>query len=39
MYTENELGMERNEAVVIDLPGENYTIEADIKTQANRKYS
>ena len=31
MCTENERAMERNEAVVIDLPGEIYTINAGIE--------
>ena len=38
MYVENEPTMKRNEVVVNDLPGENYTIKANGKTPGNSKY-
>ena len=38
MYAENEPAMERNEAVLNDLPGELYTVEADDKVPDNCKY-
>lgn len=31
MYTENKRAMERNKTLVIDLPGEIYTIKAGIE--------
>ena len=38
MYAENEPAMERNEAVLNDLPGEIYTIEANNKIPDNFKH-
>ena len=38
MYAENEQAMKRNEAVLNDLPGELYTIEANDKIPDNSKY-
>ena len=38
MYAENEPSMERNEAVLNDLPGELYTVETDDKVPDNCKY-
>ena len=38
MYAENEPAMKRNEAVLNDLPGELYTIEANDKVADNCKY-
>ena len=38
IYTENELAMKTNEAVLNDLPGELYTIEATDKIPDNCKY-
>ena len=38
MYAENEPAMERNEAVLNDLPGELYIVEADDKVPDNCKY-
>ena len=38
MYAENEPAMERNEAVLNDLPGELYNVEADDKVPDNCKY-
>ena len=37
MYAENEPAMKRNEAVLNDLPGQLYTIEANNKIQQNIK--
>ena len=38
MYAENEPAVERNEAVLNDLPGELYTVQADHKVPDNCKY-
>ena len=38
MYAENEPTMKRNQAVLNDLPGELYTIEANEKIPDNCKY-
>ena len=38
MYAEDEPAVKRNEAVLNDLPGELYTIEADDKVPDNCKY-
>ena len=39
MYAENEPAMKRNQAVLNDLPGELYAIEANDKFPDNIKYS
>ena len=39
MYAENEPAIGRNEAVLNNLPGKVYTIEADDKIPDNYKYS
>ena len=39
IYSENEPAMERNVAVLSDLPGEFYKIKADDKIPVNCKYS
>ena len=38
MYAENELAMQRNEAVLNELPGELYTRQANDKIPDNCKY-
>ena len=38
MFSENEPAMKRNEAVLNDVPGQLYTIEAYSKIQDNCKY-
>ena len=39
MYSENEPAIERNVAVLSDLPGEFYKIKTDDKIPVNCKYS